>query len=73
MKKFSDYTPEEHREISRRGGIASGISRRRKKRLQEFYKIIFTEVLKDVKDNKSDYSFSKIKRELAKIGIKPHR
>ena len=33
MKKFSDYSTDELREISRKGGINSGKARRRKKQL----------------------------------------
>lgn len=44
MKKFSDYSTDELRKISRKGGINSGKARRRKKQLSiwavEFLKVL---------------------------------
>ena len=57
----SERSPEEVRENGRKGGIASGVARRRKKTLKEAMDLLLSLPLKD----------PKVKKEIEKMGINP--
>lgn len=57
---FSERTPEELREISIKGGIASGVARREKRKLKEEL-----EILMDEDDNKRKVSVALLKKALS--------
>lgn len=50
---FADRTPEEHRKISSKGGIASGKARQEKKRLREFIELALEKKIKTPEGEKT--------------------
>lgn len=62
-KRFSDMTPEEARECGRRGGIASGEAKRRKKAMRDSLEILLSMPVKSGKqtDIESVKNFAQLK------------
>ena len=55
LKPFNTYSKEEHRELSRKGGIMSGKTKRKRKELKEELEIIMSQKYDDLFENNITY------------------
>lgn len=63
----SERTPEELREMTRKGGIASGIARREKRDMAYFARLMLDEVITDKKGNELPTRYAMLKSVLKKV------
>ena len=63
----SERTPSELREMTRKGGIASGIARREKRDMAYFARLMLDEVITDKKGNELPTRYAMLKSVLKKV------